>query len=94
LQATLYLRAALRKQALSARFRGAKCTRPKQQQARETSNPVTGLIHQSMKCLAAGVVTYIVSVLGGCEVRWRGAKNTVNPKGQLCIQSGRNYVEE
>ncbi len=33
---------------------------PTQQQARETNNPVTGLIHQARKCLAEGVAAYIV----------------------------------
>src|SRR5260370_31366963 len=55
-------------QAPSARFPRARRMRPKQQQARETINPVTGLIHQARKCLAAGVAAYIV------RRSWRAAK--------------------
>src|SRR6266849_9622237 len=43
-----------------ARFPRARRMRPKQQQARETINPVTGLIHQVRKCLAACAAAYIV----------------------------------
>src|SRR6266436_3740009 len=56
------------RQAPSARFPRARRMRPKQQQARETINPVTGLIHQARKCLAAGVAAYIV------RRSWRAAK--------------------
>src|SRR5260370_35850825 len=55
-------------QAPSARFPRARRMRPKQQQVRETINPVTGLIHQARKCLAAGVAAYIV------RRSWRAAK--------------------
>src|SRR5260370_17889673 len=47
-------------QAPSARFPRARRMRPKQQHARETINPVTGLIHQARKCLAAALPAYIV----------------------------------
>jgi hypothetical protein len=61
---------------------------------RETINPVTGLIQQKRKCLAVRVAAYIFRrSQQGRGVRWRGAENTVNLKGSLCIQMGRKYVE-
>jgi hypothetical protein len=56
------------RQAPSAQFPGARRMRPKQQQARETINPVTGLIHQVRKCLAACAAAYIV------RRSWRAAE--------------------
>jgi hypothetical protein len=80
-----------------ARRNGArsKQRQTQQQQVRETINPVTGLLHQARKCLAAAMAAYIVRRSWRLdEVRCRGAQNTVNLKDRVCIQSGSNYVEE